>query len=135
MQAAQVTIIVPQTVPRPVLRFVRRHIQSVTQLEVLLLLLAKREAWSPTAVAIELRLTPRSAEIKLSDLRAQGFSVYSAENDTYMYAPRTAAQHSIINALAACYPSMQHRLIAVIFGGDSATRCDSMPRPGRRRQL
>ena len=117
-----------QTVPEAVLRFVRRHIHSVSQLEVLLLLARRRQAWTAAAVAIELRLTPRLAQIRLRDLHARGLCSHSPANDAYTYSPPPAVQ-AVISELAACYVVMQHSVIAIIYaeGGD-ADELDERPR-------
>jgi len=117
-----VSHLAPLNVPKAVLRFVREHIHSVSQLEVLLLLVTRPQPWSPAAVAAELRLTPRSAEIRLRDLQRRGLSRYVAVNDSYTYVPTSEAQHAVITDLVACYASMQHTIITEIFSARCLAR-------------
>jgi hypothetical protein len=106
-----------QTLPEPVVRFVQGNIESVSEVEVLLLLRAQLHAWSPTAVATELRLTPRFAELTLHELYRRRLLTYWVLPHTYIYDPKTEEQRSLVDDLASHYETMRHAIIDVIFSG------------------
>jgi hypothetical protein len=55
------------TLSEDVIRFIRQHIHSVLQLEILLLLCSRRVDWTADKIADELRITERSAGVRLKD--------------------------------------------------------------------
>lgn len=103
------------------MRFIERHIHSVLQLEVLLLLRAHAGGWSATKVADELRITPQSAELRLRDLHLRKLASHDRSTDTYSYEPTTRARQLLVDDLAECYVTMRYTVINLIF----SVPCDS----------
>ena len=73
-----------------VLRFVEQQIDSVPELEALLLLWQNRPtAWSVADIAKRLYITPDQAQVLLGDLSRKGLLAPLAEQtDLYRYEPR-----------------------------------------------
>lgn len=92
------------------------------QLEVLLLLRAHGTAWTPAAVAGELRITEQSAELLLQDLKQRGLSSSSSAAHEYAYAPASGELKALVDTLAECYATKRYTVINTIFSqpGDSA---------------
>ncbi len=112
----------PPSLPEHVVRFIQRHIHSVLQLEVLLLLRGRVEPWTPAAVAAELRITEQSAELRLQDLLLRGLLSTDSSERSYVYAPRTEELRALVDAISECYGTMRYTTINAIFSvpGDSA---------------
>ena len=94
-----------------VYQFLYQNIESVEQLEVLLLLLGRRErGWSPDEVARELYSHPTSVARRLAMLLGQGL-LREIEPGCYQYAPRTGALHATVRRVADTY---HERRVAVV---------------------
>ena len=96
-------------------RFIRDHVTSVEQLEILLLLRRdpSRE-WSAAQVSEEIRTGLSSAQERLRDLLAQGMLVSSGA-ECYRYAPRAPDDDQLIAQLAGFYEQQRHTVINLIF--------------------
>lgn len=98
-------------------RFIARHIQSVEQLEVLLLLQRSPEReWTARQVSDALASHPYSAETRLLDLRARGL-LTGRENGgelTYRYAPPPDVA-PVVTSLASAYAERRTSIITLIF--------------------
>jgi hypothetical protein len=103
-------------------RLIKRHIHSVLQLEVLLLLRADPKDWTPVEVAQELRITEESAELRLRDLQLRQLLAQGSQPDSYRYEPGSPELTSTVDELAQCYADAKHAIIGLIFSepGDSA---------------
>ncbi|HEY8944725.1 MAG TPA: hypothetical protein VIM73_10705 [Polyangiaceae bacterium] len=113
---------VPSKIPEPVEEFIRRHIHSVLQLEVLLWL---RERGTPSTmheVAAELRVTEQSAAIRLRDLVYRDLVREDPERGEFRYEPASTELGSLVDQLAELYALASHSVINLIFSvpGDSA---------------
>lgn len=98
-----------------VVRFIGDNIESVEQLEVLLLL--RREAarsFSPGAVGRELRIAEGSAAGRLVDLHARGLLQREAAEE-YRYRPESAALDDAVARLSAAYAERRVSIINLIF--------------------
>lgn len=107
-----------QVIPEDLRKFIDMHIDSVEQLEVLLLL--RRSAgrsWTVEAVSEDLRSSDMSARIRLQDLTSRGMLERElAEGKTlFRYAPRDGRLAALIDRLADLYASRPARLIELIF--------------------
>jgi AraC-like DNA-binding protein len=97
--------------PQDVHQFLYQHIESVEQLEVLILLLERPErGWSPDEVARELYSHPASIARRLAMLLGQGL-LREIEPGCYQYAPRTGDLHATTIRVAAMY---RERRVAVV---------------------
>jgi DNA-binding IclR family transcriptional regulator len=98
--------------PEEVARFILQCIDSVEQLEVLLLLRESSEtAWSPEAVARQLYSNPSSIARRLATLQAHQLLVTTDPPSSYRYQPRTPELNATITRLAEMY---RERRVAVI---------------------
>lgn len=109
-------------IPEPVAEFIRQHIHSVLQLELLLWLREKPGKWSVEQVAAELRITDQSAQFRLRDLSLRNLVVEDTQDRTYSYGPKTPALADIVEQLQECYATTRYSVINLIFAvpGDSA---------------
>lgn len=99
--------------PADVRRFVDRHINSVEQLELLLLLRRRAgETITPDAASRELRTAPRSAAVRLEELaRAK---LLRRDGDGYAYA-QSSDLDRLLQAVETAYSSYRTRFISMIF--------------------
>lgn len=98
-------------------RFILRHIHTLEQLEILLLLLESApRAWSDQQIAASLRTTAESARTRLSRLHGDGLiSVAAEEPPKYLYKPRSDGLDREVRALAQCYRERRVAVITEIF--------------------
>jgi hypothetical protein len=105
-------------VPAPVRRFISGHIESVAQLEVLLLARAVTDkAWTAEEVARALVIRPESAAHWLDDLAARGLLL--EDGGRYRYHPSTDGTESTIDDLAESYAKYRVAVIGLIFSKPS----------------
>jgi hypothetical protein len=91
-----------QVIPDDVRDFILRHIDSVAQLEALLLLRhAPDETWEVTKVAARLYTEEKEVSDLLGRLCADG--LLSCDDKLYRYAPATAEQRESVDRLAETY--------------------------------
>lgn len=104
-------------IPEKVRLFIRDYIQSVEQLEILLLLYQHPDKeWTPNAVSKEIRSTPISTAKRLSDLKAARLvDEKSGSEKVYTYRPATAELSKQIAELADTYATMRVTVIDLIF--------------------
>lgn len=96
-------------------QFVLRHIDSIEQLEVLLLLRAHADrAYSPEEVSRELRTAPASAVHRLATLARSGL-VVEAPAGAYRYAPRTSDLDAAASELADAYAVRRFAVTTLIY--------------------
>lgn len=98
--------------------FVRSHIDSVGQLEILLLLhAAKGERRSAQQINEQLRSNLRSVESRLGGLEGHGLvaSEGSGDQRTFHYAPRNPELAAKVDMLAVVYQDFRGRIIDLIF--------------------
>lgn len=97
--------------PADVHQFLYQNIESVEQLEVLVLLLRRPDrGWSPDEVARELYGHPASIARRLAILLGQGL-LREIDPGCYQYAPRTAELHATVERVADTY---HERRVAVV---------------------
>jgi hypothetical protein len=97
--------------PEDVRQFLHQNIESVEQLEVLLLLWRMPErGWTPDEVATAVYSHPSSVVRRLAMLLGQGL-LREREPGCFQYAPRTADLHSAVTHLDQMY---RERRVAVI---------------------
>jgi hypothetical protein len=95
-------------------RFLAAHVDSVEQLEVILLLRAEPARWWTDAdVSTALRTAPASAAGRLRDLAARGILAAGAEG--FRYAPGESDMATVIDRVAAAYRDRRVTVIATIY--------------------
>lgn len=106
-----------EDIAAPVLNFIREHIESVEQLEILLLLYHQSDrSWTADEIARELRSSPQSARKRLAVFEMRGFIRQSdASSKSFQYDPRDAGIDEGIKALAEAYQLRRVTIIDVIF--------------------
>lgn len=103
--------------PEIVESFVRTHVRSVEQLEVLLLLRrAQNETWTPETMARELRIDVASARRRLEDLRRAGFARDGDFHGRFVYALGSAERERALDLVAQAWTDRRASLITLIFG-------------------
>jgi hypothetical protein len=105
-------------VPTAVRRFIAAEIESVEQLEVLLLLRAAADKeWTANEVARALVTQVESARGWLE--RMVGAGLLSAREKSYRYSPPTKEVDETIDGLAASYANYRVTVIGLIFSKPS----------------
>ena len=98
--------------PEDVHRFILTSIESVEQLEVLLLMHgAPNASWTPEAIARQLYSTPSSIRGRLDALGRQKLVAAEGSPPTYRYRPGTESLAGTIDSVAECY---RRRRVAVV---------------------
>ena len=98
-------------------QFITDHIDSVMQLEVLLLVAAQpAQAWTPADLAAQLRIDPAWVEAELRGMAARGL-LHVTENTppTFRYEPRSSDLVEAIDELARAYADRRVTVIGLIF--------------------
>jgi hypothetical protein len=106
-------------IPADVAAFLRSDIDSVRQLEALLLLRAQPRVWSAQQVSSELRCGVVWSEQQLEGLRAKGLlEVAEAAGGApgFRYAPREGRLNTIVSQVADLFARREHTVIELIFG-------------------
>jgi DNA-binding Lrp family transcriptional regulator len=103
--------------PDEVRRFIAHHIESVEQVEILLLLYQHSErAWSAEAVARELRIAPRSAGERMEGMMRSGLlSRQGVSPEEYRYAPRDTKLEEGVRGLSAEYALRRVTIVNFIY--------------------
>lgn len=102
--------------PDDVERFISEHVDSLAQLEILLLLRARpSKEFQPAEVTAELRLGPATAPERLADLSSLGILAVQGDPPRYRYAPTSDEARRVIDALARCYAERRVVVITQIF--------------------
>lgn len=106
-----------QGLSEEVKKFVTEQINSLEQLEILLLLHSRREKeWTAQQVSDELRLSQASVAIRLADLQKKGLLVAKeASAPLYRYAPQKPEIEPIVDSLVKLYPDYRFTVINLIF--------------------
>lgn len=123
----------PPEVPPAVRQLIAEHLESVAQLEVLLLLRAAADrAWSIEEVAQAQVTRPAAAAGYLAQLELAGLVV--REGAQYRYAP-SADRGPTLDALADAYAKRRQTVVGLIFSGpdDDVTSLADAFRLRRRR--
>lgn len=108
--------------PADIERFIVQHIDSVEQLEVLLMLADHPgRTWSAAQIAEEMRGNASSVAMRLEVLHALGLVERAGDphEARYRYAPRTEEQRRAVRGLASAYQERRVSVINVIFSTPS----------------
>ncbi|MBE7553436.1 MAG: MarR family transcriptional regulator [Anaerolineales bacterium] len=106
-----------QGLSEEVKKFIAEHINSLEQLEVLLLLHSHpQQEWTAQEVSQELRLSQASAAMRLADLDKRGLlAVREASDPLYRYQPQKPDFEPTVDSLAKSYPDYRFTVINLIF--------------------
>lgn len=106
-------------IPEAARRLISDHLESVAQLEVLLLLRESPErVWGAQEVAAELRTAAELAEASLGRLSRAGLVGVEVDPEgrpRFCYRPSTPAAAAAVDQLAAAYATHKSAVIAFIF--------------------
>ena len=103
------------SLPDDVRRLIESHIDSVEQLEILLLLArTPGRGWSAGEVASELRITGSSAETRLADLRRRAL-VAEVSSGAFAFDGRSSGTEATVRRLADAYKERRVAVITYIF--------------------
>jgi hypothetical protein len=103
---------VSSALPEGPRQFLLRYIDSVEQLEVLLLLRGSPDrSWSPEAVAQALYSNPTSVAYRLAMLQRHGLLTAAEPSPSFRYQPETPALDQAVARMAELY---KERRVAVI---------------------
>jgi predicted ArsR family transcriptional regulator len=105
----------PERIPEEVVRFLERHIYSVTQLETLFLLRGSSHAWSAEDVARELRSNTETAKRHLRDLCDAELISCDEQRDKVYHFNTESEAIALIDLLRDLYQSHKNRLIDMIY--------------------
>ena len=108
-------------IPDDVARFITDYIDSVEQLEVLLLLRASgSKEWTAESIARELRINPESVATRLATMHAQGLlALVDEEGGVYRYEPASSNTDRVVRGLADTYSQRRVSVITLIFSKPS----------------
>ena len=105
-------------IPARVTQFITDHVESVMQLEVLLLLAGQPgRAWSAADLAQQLRIDPAWVDGQLRAMTAKGLVVVvdAAPTPQFRYEPRTPDLARTVDELARAYADRRVTVIGLIF--------------------
>ena len=107
-------------IPREVQAFIRSHLTSVAQLEILLLLHAARgRPHTADDVAESLRIDPVWAGSEMQRLHSSGLFDLADDGGTYCYRPVSSALDSAVGGLAQAFSTHRVSVITLIFSTPS----------------
>lgn len=106
--------------------FLRRHIRTVEQLEILLLLRQERSRdWTAPEVFTKVRSSEQSVALRLAQFAEEGLLVTNnTVPATYRYSPRPASMDDVIARAGEAFQSRRVQVLEAIFGGDEASIVD-----------
>jgi hypothetical protein len=98
-------------------QFIDQHIESVPQLEALLLLRQQpQRQWLATAIAKQLYIPEEAAAALLADFVRRDFAILAAgEEAGYSYRARSDETDRLIDALASAYRDRRVAVISLIY--------------------
>jgi hypothetical protein len=104
-------------IPVNVATFVKENIDSVEQLEILLLLRSNPEKqWTPEDVSRVLSTSPQSAAARLAEFHSRGLlGLTASQKRQYHYLPRSPELDKTIGELAEAFTRYRVRVINLIF--------------------
>jgi hypothetical protein len=109
------------TLPAPVKQLLSRHIRSVEQLEVLLLLRSQpQRAWTAAEVYDVIRSSQTSIAARLHAFASDGLAVEEQGSPpTFRFAPKDENTRSAVDQTAAAYQTWRIRVIEAIFAPEA----------------
>jgi hypothetical protein len=103
-------------IPSEVRDFVFQNLDSVEQLEILLLLHSEpSKTWSIDAISDQLRSNPNSVRTRLKLLLEQRHVLLEKDLNTYQYQLRDPAAGTALDLLSQIYKVHKYRILEIIF--------------------
>jgi hypothetical protein len=98
-------------------RFIEQHIESVSELEALLMLRRDpQRQWAAAEIAKELYIPDDAATALLADFERRGFAILAPASDKrYSFQARDADTNRLIEELAAVYRDRRVAVISIIY--------------------
>lgn len=101
-------------IPQDIRDFLSDCIESVSQLELLFIILGnKQKKWTAPTISRELRTNPAMANKQMDLLHAKG--ILFKENEFYSYAPKSQKLDELITKLSALYNERPVAIVTYIF--------------------
>jgi hypothetical protein len=97
--------------PADIKQFIADHIDTVAQLELLLLLRGDPKSWTPQEAGQALYSAADVIALQLADLQAKGLLVLGPVENSYVYRPQRPELAGLVDRLADLY---RERRVAVI---------------------
>jgi hypothetical protein len=112
----------PDDFPAALQQFVEQHIESLAELDALLLLREDpSRTWTPVEAAKALYTVPEMCASQLASLAKQGLVVHSNPPDAgYRYQPASAELDHLIDELAVLYGQRRVAVITLIYSKPSS---------------
>lgn len=106
-----------EPIPKSVAAFIADYIESLVELEALLLLFTHRDrVWTSSEIARELRIDRSWPQSELQGLCTRGIlRCTPGAETTYQFAPRDPAMEQVVAHLAAAYADRRVTIIGLIF--------------------
>lgn len=103
--------------PKEVINLINEHINSVFQLEILLLLHQhRRKEWSAETLSREFGLDRNVAATQIADLHSRGFLTERTDDGLlYQYSPASSELERAVDGLASAYAVRRMTVISSIF--------------------
>ena len=106
----------PTSITPRVRQFIADHIDSVMQLEMLLLVAAQpRHAWTAKGLADLLRIDPAWVDAQLRAMAAGGLVTDQADPPGFRFEPRSTELSQAVDELAKTYTDRRVTVIGLIF--------------------
>lgn len=113
-----------QEIANVVQQFLWRAVDSIMQLEALLLLRSQpQREWSSEEIAAELRVDPAGARQQVIPLVQKG--LIKASSETFSYGARSAEEDALVGEIARLYAERRVTIISLVYSrpaGETAAR-------------
>lgn len=115
------SLLMQDAIPAPILQFIRQHVRSVVQLELLLLLHKEPErSWKVEQAAEQLYIPGTFAESLLEDLRTAGLvALIEGDVRSYRFELKTPQLRPIVDELASLYRERPVATIHAIYSAQT----------------
>jgi hypothetical protein len=108
--------LVSEDISEKLKQFIFAHIDSVEQLEVLLIFHRDSgKCWDVQALSNELRANPTSIGKRIASLKTLGLITPQTDPSKYCYHPKTPELAALTDSLAQAYKVRRHRVLELIF--------------------
>ncbi len=106
--------------------FLRKHIRTVEQLEILLLLRQERHReWTVPEVFAKVRSSEQSVALRLAQFAEEGMLITSNNVPaTYRYSPRQPSMDDVIARTGEAFQTRRVQVLETIFGGGDTNVVD-----------